>query len=78
MALSPRAHAVLTAAFVGRLAPVVALLLGSFLAEKWRSDLALLAIEPCEKQSWLSSDRACLTWTAPRAGVNGPTRNVAG
>jgi hypothetical protein len=65
MALSPRAHAVPMGAFVGGLVPVVALLPSSFLAEKWRSDLAPLrvrepATEPCEKQSWVSSGRALL------------------
>jgi hypothetical protein len=79
MALSPRTHAVLKLATIGGLA----LVLSSFVTERWRSDVTLVrlpqpASEPCEKQSWMNSDRACLTWTAPRAGVNGPIYNAVG
>jgi hypothetical protein len=73
MALSSRALAVLKVATIGGLA----LVLSSFIAERWRPDVTLVRVpepasEPCEKQSWVNSDRACLTWTARPAGVNGP------
>ena len=79
MALARRAHAALKVAVAGALVLVVVLLLVSLVA--WRPShlLALFpepAFEPCEKQSWVNADRACLTWTAPRAGVKGPNHNV--
>lgn len=79
MALTRRAHAALTVAVAGALALVVVLLLVSLVA--WRPSHLLArfpepAFEPCEKQSWVNADRACLTWTAPRAGVKGPIHNV--
>ena len=79
MALTRRAHAALKVAVAGALALVVVLLLVSFVA--WRPSHLLArfpepAFEPCEKQSWVNADRACLTWTAPRAGVKDPIHNV--
>ena len=86
MAFSRRTHAVSKAAMVGGLALVVTLVsafvLGSFVAERLRSDRSQVRIpepvsEPCEKQSWVNSDRACLTWTTPRVGVDGPRSAVS-
>jgi hypothetical protein len=81
MALSCRADALPKIAMDGGLALVLtrvsAFVLGSFVAERLRPDRLQARIpepasESCEKQSWVKSDRACLTWTAPRAGVTGP------
>jgi hypothetical protein len=81
MALTRRAHAAPKVAVAGALALVVVLLLVSFVSVAWRPSHLLArfpepAFEPCEKQPWVNADRACLTWTAPRAGVNGPIHNV--
>ena len=77
MAPTRRAHAALKVAVAGALALVVVLLLVSFVA--WRPSHLLArspepAFEPCEMQ--VNADRACLTWTASRAGVKGPIHNV--
>ena len=56
-------------------------------AKAWQAHTARTLIPdpsplPCDKQAWFNADRACLTWTAPRArqATNIPshslTRNV--
>jgi len=77
MALSPCAYALVTVAIFGGLALVVV----SFVTERWRSDVTLARVpeptfEPSEKQSRVNSDSFCLTWTTPRAGANRPGHNV--
>lgn len=48
-------------------------------AERWRSDVTRVRVPdppslPCEQQSWVNADRACLAWTGPRADV--PVHNA--